>query len=50
MPDRFPGQDAQTIEFVLTDVVAAGVRSYIPPIKLPEHETKALAAWLATQN
>jgi len=50
LPDRFLGQDAATIEIILTDVIAAGVRSYIPPIKLPEHETKALAAWLATQN
>lgn len=50
LPDRFAGQDAATIEIILTDVIAAGVRSYIPPIKLPEHETKALAAWLATQN
>ena len=50
LPDRFPGQDAQTIEIVLTDVIATGTFSYMPPIKLPEHETKALAAWLATQN
>ena len=50
LPDRFPGQDAETIEVVLTEVIATGVRSYIPPIKLPEDETKALAAWLATQN
>ena len=50
LPDRFPGQDAATIEVVLTDVIATGTFSYMPPIKLPEHETKALAAWLATQN
>ena len=50
LPDKFPQMDADTIEMVLTDVVAAGVRSYIPPIKLPTDETKALAAWLATQN
>lgn len=50
LPDRFPEMDADTIETILTDVVAAGVRSYIPPIKLPADETKALAAWLATQN
>jgi mono/diheme cytochrome c family protein len=50
LPDKFPEMDAKTIEFVLTDVVGAGVRSYIPPVKLPADETKALAAWLATQN
>ena len=50
LPNRFPGQDAATIEVVLTDVIATGTFSYMPPIKLPEHETKALAAWLATQN
>lgn len=50
LPDKFPQMDADTIEMILTDVVAAGVRSYIPPIKLPTDETKALAAWLATQN
>ncbi|WP_156961421.1 hypothetical protein [Sulfurospirillum arsenophilum] len=30
--------------------IVAGVRNYIPPIKLAEHETKVLAAWLTTQN
>lgn len=50
LPDKFAGQDAETIEMVLTDVIATGSISYIPPIKLPTHETKALAAWLATQT
>ncbi|MDD3342065.1 MAG: cytochrome ubiquinol oxidase subunit I [Sulfurospirillaceae bacterium] len=50
LPDKFPGLDAATIETILTEVIATGVRSYIPPIKLPDDETKALAAWLATQN
>jgi len=50
LPDLFLGQDAETVELVLNDVVAAGVRSYMPPTKLPAHETKALATWIATQN
>jgi mono/diheme cytochrome c family protein len=50
LPDRFLGQDAETIEIVLNDVIATGSVSYMPPIKLPQHETKALAAWIATQT
>jgi cytochrome c553 len=46
---RFRGQDEQMIESFLRDVLAQGAIPYMPKIKLPDDETKAMAAWIATQ-
>ncbi|WP_345970245.1 MULTISPECIES: cytochrome c [Sulfurimonas] len=46
---KFIGQDAVMIESFLKDVLAKGAIPYMPTIKLPDDETKAIAAWIATQ-
>ena len=46
---KFLGQDEQMIEEFLKNVLGEGAIPYMPKIKLPDDETKAIAAWIATQ-
>ena len=46
---KFAGQDAAGVESFLTYALGEGTIPYMPKIKLPEDETRALAAWIASR-